>query len=392
MGEATVNAMSATYEATGGAGLGTDLEEMQQTQAEVQRLRAQVARLETEVQTLHRAPALRSGGYALPPDDGREQAALKAFTTFVRTGLKAAMQEDTVGEGGYLVPTRYSTDLVAALAESSIVRKAGARVLTVQGTTSFKVPTMTHSTAAVLTSEEGAFDEAEPTFSEVEFSPYKYTKLVKVSDELLADSRIDVMQQVIAPDAAQAFAAAENSAFTSGTGSGQPQGVVAGSSLGVTAASATAVAADEVLDLFYSLGYLYRQNAVWLMNDGTLKLVRKLTDSNEQYLWQPGLEDGQPDRLLGRPVYTLNAMDLPASGKKSIIFGDMSYFWIANFAALTVQRLDQLYAASGQVGFRFYHRVDSRVVLSTAIKHLVHLAGSGDTTETESFGLCGVAL
>jgi HK97 family phage major capsid protein len=301
---------------------------------------------------------------------------MKAWDRYMRTGdrgaLKAAMQEGTDSEGGYLVPEGYSNELIAALKDMSILRRAGARVITVTGTDSFNVPTLSHSTAAVKTSEEGAYSEVEPTVGEVTFVPMKLTKLVKVSEELLMDSRIDLMRQVLMPDFEQAFAAAENTYFVSGSGSGssEPQGITVGASdSGVTTATASTISADNIIDTYHALGYLYRQNAVWLMNDTTIKAIRKLKETTTgNYLWQPGLTAGQPDTIMGRPVYTLNTMpELGTEDNKVIIFGDLSYYWIVDFGSESVRRLDELYSGNGQVGFRAYRRIGGNVMLDDAI-------------------------
>jgi HK97 family phage major capsid protein len=270
------------------------------------------------------------------------------------------------------VPEGYSNELIAALKDMSILRRAGARVITVTGTDSFNVPTLSHSTAAVKTSEEGAYSEVEPTVGEVTFVPMKLTKLVKVSEELLMDSRIDLMRQVLMPDFEQAFAAAENSYFTTGAGSGssEPQGITVGASdSGVTTSTASTISADNIIDTYHALGYLYRQNAVWLMNDTTIKAIRKLKETTTgNYLWQPGLTAGQPDTIMGRPVYTLNTMpELGTEDNKVIIFGDLSYYWIVDFGSESVRRLDELYSGNGQVGFRAYRRIGGNVMLDDAI-------------------------
>lgn len=323
-------------------------------------------------ETVLDAPARRSG-FVVPEtrQEMARQAEVKAFERYIRTGIKAAMEVGTPAEGGYLVPTQYSNELVAGLKASSILRRAGARVVQVQGANSFKVPTITHGGAAVLTDEEAAFDEKEPTVGEAEFKPYKYTRLAKVSDELLQDSRTDVISQVLLPDFVQAFAAAENIAFSTGTGSNQPQGVVTGGSA-YDIATADFPTADELIDFYHSLSYLYRENAVWLMSDTLIEHVRKLKEAvNGQYIWQPGLQADQPDRLLGRPVYTVNALSTTkADDEKIAVFGDMRFFWIVDFAQEGMKRLDELYASTGQVGFRAYRRVDSKVMLSEAIKVL----------------------
>jgi HK97 family phage major capsid protein len=331
-----------------------------------------------DVMTSQAAPGAARRGFVVPGALRTEEKIdpMKAWDRYLRTGdrgaLKAAMQEGTESEGGYLVPEGYAQEIIGALKDMSILRRAGARVITVTGTDSFNVPTLSHSTAAVKTSEEGAYSEVEPTVGEVTFVPMKLTKLVKVSEELLMDSRIDLMRQVLMPDFEQAFASAENTYFVSGSGSGssEPQGITVGASdSGVTTSSASTISADNIIDTYHALGYLYRQNAVWLMNDTTIKAIRKLKEtSTGNYLWQPGLAAGQPDTIMGRPVYTLNTMpELGAASNRVIVFGDLSYYWIVDFGSESVRRLDELYSGNGQVGFRAYRRIGGNVMLDDAI-------------------------
>ena len=106
------------------------------------------------------------------------------------------------------------------------------------------------------------------------------------------------------------------------------------------------------------------------MNDATIKAIRKLKDNNNQYLWQPSLVAGTPDTILGRPVVTSAYMPTAAAGAKTIAFGDFSYYWIADRQGRSFKRLNELYAANGQVGFLGSQRVDGKLVLPEAIKVL----------------------
>ena len=150
-----------------------------------------------------------------------------------------------------------------------------------------------------------------------------------------------------------------------------------GAETGITAASATAVTADELIDLYYSLKSPYRRNAVWTLNDSTVKAIRKLKDGNGQYLWQPGITAGAPDMILGRPVRTSAYMPAIAAGAKTIAFGDFSYYWIADRQGRSFKRLNELFAATGQVGFLASQRVDGKLVLPEAVKVLAQKAASG---------------
>lgn len=352
----------------------SDLDALRQ---EIAAAKAEYSKLSEALAAAQRPTFNINKGAAADSDAAREDIAAKAFEQYVRYGdygaYKATMNETTTTEGGFLVPRAYSNEVITAINEASILRRAGARVINVNGTNSFRVPGLTNSTtAAIITGESTSFSQQEPTIREVEFVPYKYTAESRVTDELLADSRIDVLNQIIAPDAVNRFIKAENTAFAVGNGSSAPQGVMVGGTVGVTAAATNAITADEIIDTYHSLDSWYRPNAVWLMNDATLKVVRKFKEngSSGAYLWQPALSAGQPDTLMGRPVYTLSTVDTIATGKNVVAFGDMSYFWIADFGGLTFRRLIELYADVGQVGFQWFKRMDSNVMLNSAIKYL----------------------
>ena len=227
-------------------------------------------------------------------------------------------------------------------------------------------------------SEEGAYTESDDSFAQVSIGAYKLGTMIKVSEELLNDSVFD-LESYIAREFARRIGTKEEEAFFTGDGTGKPLGILAasgGAETGVTAASATAVTADELMDLFYSLKSPYRKNAVWILNDSTIKAIRKLKDNNGQYLWQPSLVAGTPDTILGRPVKTSAYMPAIAAGAKTIAFGDFSYYWIADRQGRSFKRLNELYAANGQVGFLGSQRVDGKMILPEAVKVLVQKAGS----------------
>ncbi len=287
-----------------------------------------------------------------------------------------ALEGGTDSEGGYIVPEEWAGELIKPLTDMSYLRAGGARVITVPSNSGDKVyfPTLTNSTAAVLTAEEAGYSEVDPSFGQINFVPYKYTKLTKVTEELANDSMFDIWGEVLAPDFANAFVLAENTAFTTGTGSSQPQGVVTGGTVGKTAASASAITADEVIDLYHALDYKYRPNAVWMMNDSTIATVRKLKDGNSQYLWQPGLAAGQPDTILGRPVMVNNSMATIAASAKTVLFGDLSYYWILDWEGVSVDVNPYLYMANGFVGYFARKRFDAKVALAAAIQVLQQAA------------------
>lgn len=281
-----------------------------------------------------------------------------------------ALQIGTDSEGGYLVPDEYERTLVEALEEENVFRQLAKVIRTSSGDR--KIPVVATKGTASWIDEEGAYLESDDSFGQVSIGAYKVGTMIKVSEELLNDSVFD-LEAYISREFARRIGAKEEEAFFTGDGSGKPLGVLAatgGAETGVTAASATAITADELIDLFYSLKASYRRNAVWVLNDSTIKAIRKLKDNQGQYLWQPSLTAGAPDLMLGKPVRTSAYMPAIAADAKSVAFGDFSYYWIADRQGRSFKRLNELYAATGQVGFLASQRVDGKLVLPEAIKVL----------------------
>jgi len=302
----------------------------------------------------------------------------KAFWNAMRTRsgegldpvIRNALQIGTDTEGGYLVPDEFERTLIEALDEENIFRKLANVISTSSGDR--KIPVVASKGTASWIDEEGAIPESDDSFGQVSIGAYKLGTMIKVSEELLNDSVFN-LENYIAKEFARRIGNKEEDAFFTGDGSGKPTGLLAatgGAQLGVTAASATAITIDEVLDLFYSLKAPYRNKAVFVMNDATVKAIRKLKDGQGQYIWQPSLQAGTPDTILNRPVYTSAYVPNIAASAKSIIFGDFGYYWVADRQGRVFKRLNELYAATGQVGFVATQRVDGKLILPEAIKVL----------------------
>lgn len=281
-----------------------------------------------------------------------------------------ALQIGADSEGGYLVPDEYEKTLVEALEEENIFRKLAHVISTSSGDR--KIPVVASKGSASWVDEEGTIPDSDDAFNQVSIGAYKLGTLIKVSNELLNDSVFN-LESYISKEFARRIGSKEEDAFFNGNGTGKPVGIfnaTGGAEVGVTAASATAITADEIIDLFYSLKAPYRKNAVWILNDATIKAIRKLKDNNGNYLWQPSLTAGTPDTILGRPVYTSSYVPTIAAGAKTIAFGDFSYYWIADRAGRNFKKLTELYAANDQTGFVATQRVDGKLILPEAIKVL----------------------
>lgn len=260
--------------------------------------------------------------------------------------------------------------LIEALEEQNIFRQLAHVISTSSGDR--KIPVVASKGTAAWIDEEAAYPESDDSFGQVSIGAYKLATMIKVSEELLNDSVFDV-PSYIAREFARRIGAAEEEAFFTGDGSGKPLGILAatgGAGTGVTAASATALSFDEVMDLYYSLRAPYRRSSVFIMNDSTVKLLRKLKNGNGDYIWQPSVTANTPDTILNRPVYTSSYMPAAEAGAKAILFGDLGYYWVADREGRSFKRLNELYATTGQVGFLASQRVDGKLILPEAVKVL----------------------
>jgi HK97 family phage major capsid protein len=281
-----------------------------------------------------------------------------------------ALQVGADSEGGHLVPDEYERTLVEALQEENIFRGFAHLIQTSSGDR--KIPVVTSKGTASWIEEEAPYQESDDAFGAVSIGAFKLATMIKVSDELLNDSVFDIAGY-IAKEFARRIGAAEEEAFIAGNGTGKPTGLLhatLGAQLGVTTAAATAITFDEVMELFYSLRSPYRRQALFLMNDSTVKVLRKLKNGAGDYIWQPSITAGTPDKILNCPVYTSSFVPAIASAAKTILFGDMDYYWIADREGRKFKRLNELYAPTGQVGFLASQRVDGKLVLPEAVKVL----------------------
>lgn len=281
-----------------------------------------------------------------------------------------ALQVGTDSEGGFLVPDEYERTLIEALEEENIFRRIAKVIQSNSGDK--KIPIVASKGSAAWVDEEGSYGESDDVFGQTSLGAYKLGTLIKISEELLNDSAFD-MEAYISKEFARRIGAKEEEAFFTGDGTGKPTGILAatgGADVGVTTAGGTAITADEVIDLYFSLRVPYRKNAVWIMNDATVSAICKLKDGQGQYLWEPSLVTGTPNKILGCEVITSPYMPTIAAGEKTIAFGDFSYYWIADRQGRIFKRLNELYATTGQIGFIGSQRVDGKLILPEAIKVL----------------------
>ena len=349
-----------------------------------ERMEADVVALGKEIERLDRQAALDAEMAApvnkplfdgLAGKDTKTGRASKEYTSafwdFIRNRntyeIRNALSIGSNPQGGYLVPDEFERQLIDALLEQDIMRRMARIIQTSYGER--KIPVVVAHGNASWVEEAEQIPFSDETFGQMSLSAFKAATMIKISNELLNDSVFD-MPAYIASEFARRIGALEEDAFFVGDGVGKPTGVTISCPVGVTADEADAITFDEVIDLYHSLRIPYRRRAAFVMHDSTVKIIRKLKDLSGQYLWQPSVQDGQPDRILSRPLYTSQYMPLAEAGAKSVLFGDFSYYWIADRQGRTFQRLNELYAETDQVGFKATQRVDGKLILAEAVQSL----------------------
>jgi len=328
------------------------------------------------------AKALRaylSGGIAALSEQHR--AELQARQT---PDIRAAMSTTTNSEGGFTVATEYARSLEAAMKAYSGMLEVAEILRTATGA-AMNFPT------ADATAEEGeivgenaAATPGETTFGNTSLVVYKYSsKKIALPWELIQDSFLDIegyIQGLLAIRLGRIL----NKHATNGTGTAQPRGIVPAAALGKTGVTGQTltVTYDDLVDLEHSINRAYRSSPGFgfMMADTSLRVVRKIKDSNGRPIFVPGYEQGNPggapDRLLNRPV-TIND-DLPAmaANARSILAGDFRKYKIRQVMDLTIFRMtDSAFTLNGQVGFVAFQRMGGNLVdAGGAVKYYANSA------------------
>jgi HK97 family phage major capsid protein len=286
---------------------------------------------------------------------------------------RAALQVGANDEGGYTVPKAFEKTLIESMREWGVVSGL-ARHITTAESGDLSIPTVATNATAAWEAEEASFDETEPTFGTVTLKAYKAGNYAKVSDELLHDSAFDILG-FLARNLGEGIGQLTGAAYATGASNSTttPRGLVTSATAGVTTAVNTGFTASELIDHYHTLTEPYRSNAVWIMRDSTVAIIRKFTEAvNGQFLWQPGLQAGSPDTLLGRPVYTDPNIAAVAATNRVAVFGDIERAYIVrDVEGLRVKVLNELFALNGQIGVRCDLRTDGAIYDAAAAKALV---------------------
>ena len=316
---------------------------------------------------------LRKGVHGLTAGEARAIQELRA------AGADAANVSDVDANGGFLVPENWSDFVSATELFKSDIEKV-ATVLRTSNGQPFNLPaTDDTGVVAAILGQATAVTRKDMEFTNVKFDPFTYSSgLVQVSNQLMSDNAFD-LSSFVGNLLAQRLNRGINGGLTTGAGDANaPQGIVTGSSEGKAAGNPTSISITEVMDLFYSVDASYRNapGAGFMMNSTTAKAIRVLGfgTTNDFPAYVPGMSVGEPDMLFGKPVYINEDMASIAASAKTILFGDLSQYYVHEAGGVQILRLNERYADELSTGFIGYRRIDGNVLQSSAIKHLVQSA------------------
>jgi HK97 family phage major capsid protein len=298
-----------------------------------------------------------------------------AFATYLRdpavnvdNKTRAVLNTLVAAEGGYLVPEVFMTNIIDKLLEVSVMRQNSSVIRTMSTT---NIPLGDGRPTFAIIAENGLYPQTDASFGQAVLGAFKIGGIIKASDELIQDAFTNI-EAYITKLSVEGISDAEEAYFTTGTGTAQAQGIVTGSDLGITTVAIAAVTSDEVIKLSYSVKAPYRVNGKYMMNSKTELAIRILKDTNGQYLWQPALTLGAPNMFNGYPVIINEKVSDMGTGNKFMTFGNMEYYQIADRGQMAIKRLDELYSANGQVGYRVDKRADAKLLVTEAVKHMIN--------------------
>lgn len=297
-------------------------------------------------------------------------AVMRARRYEVPKDAQAALRIGTV-DGNFAVPESYRNSIVEKMGTHNCLREI-CNVITTTSTEN--IPVVTDNGVAGWVDELGNYPESDISGDRKVLGAHKLGRICKLSEELISDSNIPI-EETVANAYAKSFGTAEEEGMFNGDGQKKPLGIVGQVTKAVTAALAAAITYDDFINVQHAIKRGYRANAVWVLNDLTIAAARKLKNDKGEPIWQDGMREGEPDRLLGKPVYSTDAMSVPKASTASVLFGDFKQCVdLGERGPIYMQRLEELYAAQGAIGVRAYQRVDCVVKDAEGIAKLVHPA------------------
>ena len=268
----------------------------------------------------------------------------------------------SVATGTYALPVDADNKYEDAINKESVFRSI-ASVFT-RYDTSTSIFAADCDDIAKFVPETGSIDihNVKDDFTVIRVVSNKLATLLRLPSEFVSDAAFN-LEGYLLKRLAKNFARAEDKAFITGSGTNEPVGILNATSGAAVGVSTSNIYYDDVISLYFSVEAQYRKNAVWLMNDTTAMALRKLKDSDGNYLW-----NNADNTILGKPVVISEYMPNAAAGNRPIAFGDFSYYWIVKRTPVSVRHLNELFALNHQTGYLACEFIDGRLIRSDAVK------------------------
>lgn len=357
-------------------------------------LESEIRSLDAQIEAEQRELELKGFDTSLPtPEETQERgntpapedAEMREFGEFLKDGKVEGRTNMTVGDQGALAPHAFVKQIIKDIEEEAPIYAMVNKIM-LKEAAGIDVPKLSTDLSDAAWTQEVPGDaisaDTSLAFSKVTITPESLVKLVLVSKKLVKCSAMNIDQLVRERLAAKNAKAIENAILNGSGTSHQPLGVFTGSSSGVatsqdvtstvpTSLSTTPFTADDLIEMDMKLSEKHRANAVWVMHPDVLKIARKLKDSDNQYLWQPGLKDGTPGTLLGhRVIESTLAPHTFTTNSYIAVLGDFSYYWFVQVEGMEVQVMMEKYADKLQIGYLSDILVGGKPVLKEAFARL----------------------
>lgn len=295
--------------------------------------------------------------------------------------LLRSLSATNLATGGALVPSSFVNALeINMLAFGGMMQEAEVIRTATGGEMRWPTADDASNEGSQIGENTAVGDDTDPAFAQQVWRDYKFKSgVITAAYELLEDASFDLASQLGAM-IGERIGRIVNRRATTGNGAGTMEGITVGAAVGKTAAATTSFTPNEIINLIHSIDPAYRIGAKFMMHDSIVMLLRLFKETGtDQYLWQPGLKDGVPDKLFGYPVAINQHMDsAPVASAKTMIFGQLTKYKIRQVGGLRFYRLLERYRDNDQDGFLAFTRVDGRLLrasaTNTAVKSLTQAA------------------
>lgn len=300
-----------------------------------------------------------------------ERASVVGDFEFTGRDVNATLRNLSVGSstaGGNTAAPEFLAELIRPLRDFSSVLGAGARIITTSHGNEITAPSLTSAGAAAKANEGQQIGGTDPAFGQKTLKAFKFGQYLGISRELIDDSAIDIEALVVSL-IGENIGALLGEQLAVGEGTTETEGLFTAATVGKTGETAGGLFTfDDIIDVLYSVSAPYRVRGAWIFADTALAAARKLKDQNGAYLWQPSVQVGQPDLILGKAVHTDAYVDGPGAGNKPFGFGDVSRYWVRFVNSLRIERSEHALFGSDQVAFRGVLRADGALTDASAFK------------------------